>query len=401
VRPHCSCWPGLSLVVVGGLEGADVEVAVFFGVVLVVVGDVLIDVEEVGEEGRPAPHAVAGLAEVVGAGVGIDRGGDFAEFLVAWEGMEDGGAAFHSRNEFGGEFVFGEIDLLELFFILGAVVFALDAGHVEAVECFDEGDAIDHVVERAEFPDADLAFEEHAAEFVRHRELAIRRADEVHRDVFVQAEEMREGADGAAAAEVAAEAEDFAIDAGLDAGVVEAEFVEPGPLAGFVVLLEREGAGDGVDVEQCLGGVFVGTGTGIDDGDAPAARLLEIVHHVGAAFGELGHDAAHDDDIEIAAEHADRIEGGFSLGFGGGRCVADFAGADSEDLAGGFEGEEGSGGGLGEVEHRPFVSQEIAEEAAPFAGFGEHADAVGGASESFERSPRELIRENDVIEPFP
>ena len=54
---------------------------------------------------------------------------------------------------------------------------------------------------------------------------------------------------------------------------------------------------------------------GVHDGHAAAAARLEIIHQICTRFGESRYDAAHDNQVEVAAEHADGIEPRFPFGF--------------------------------------------------------------------------------------
>jgi hypothetical protein len=121
---------------------------------------------------------------------------------------------------------------------------------------------------------------------------------------------------------------------------------------------------DRVNIEQGLCGVFVRTGSTIDNRDVAATRLVEIVHHIRATFGEFGHNAAHDHDIEITAEHPHRVD--LTFAFRLGRClgVTNLGTRHSQDLAGCSKREECPSGWLGEVKHRPLVPQQIVQEAA-------------------------------------
>ena len=146
--------------------------------------------------------------------------------------------------------------------------------------------------------------------------------------------------------------------------------------------------------------MFVRAGAGVDDRHAAVAAPLQVVHQVGTRLGQPGDRAPHDDHVEVAAEHADRIEPRLALGLAGGGRVADFVAGDAEDLAGGHEREERAGRGLREIEHRPLVVQQIDEEVLPGAALGEHADHVGHFAQLLEQRHVELAGKDHVPQPL-
>ena len=83
------------------------------------------------------PHAVAGLAEVHGAGIIIDFRRDFAKVLIAGKRVQDRSVPFHPGRQFAGQFVLGKVNGPKRGLIVRVVVFTLDSGHIERVELFD------------------------------------------------------------------------------------------------------------------------------------------------------------------------------------------------------------------------------------------------------------------------
>ena len=77
--------------------------------------------------------------------------------------------------------------------------------------------------------------------------------------------------------------------------------------------------------------------TCIDDRHAAVVAALEVVHQIGARLGEARDRRAHDHQVEVAAEHPDRVEAGFALGLRRGGRIANLVAGHSQNLAGRHE----------------------------------------------------------------
>lgn len=209
-----------------GVLGVGLDVALEEGV------DIAFEAEGCGDEGGADPHSIAHLAPVDGAGIIVDLGGDFGASRQ-WMHEDAGGGEEHHLVGADGEA--GGIDASA--FAFGLVPFVLDASHVDGIGV---GEFSVEVFAEAE---GDVVGAEHVEDVVANLEGC--GCDENLCNAGVVEQEIGEGSDGAAAFEVADE--------------------DDGPIAEAAFAFEA--ALEGIDIEQGLGGVLIGSGAGIDDGD--------------------------------------------------------------------------------------------------------------------------------------
>ncbi len=277
--------------------------------------NLMIDAENRSQERRANPHSVACLAEVDRAGVVIDFGGNFAKMLIAGKGMQDRRVTLHAIDKFATELVFRQIELRKMGFFLGVVVLFLNAGHVEPIEGFDHRRSSNFFLEGIDFDKLHAAVGEPLPQIVTQRERGIIRSDEHQSHAVVIGQQTRERPDRAPSADVAAEAIGFVGESLGKLRILAAQLVEAVRHRRVVRIGELETALQRINVEQRLGGMFVGTGSRIDDWHAAISRGFQIVHQVSARFGQPRELAPHDDQVEVTRKHAYGIEAGFALRF--------------------------------------------------------------------------------------
>ena len=360
-----------------------------------------IDVKHTGQQSRANPHAVTGLAKVHRSGVGVDGGRNFTEPLVAREGVHDRRVFLHLRHQLRRQAVTREVNLLHRGHIVGIVMFTLDARHVQGIQVRDRRAAIDHLLQRTDFNNFHSAIAQTLTQLRAQGQLGMFGSDEHHGDVFIQRKERSQRADGPASADVAAEAIDFIGKALRQSCVFFAA-------TDFIVSIgndrvlragELKRALQCINIQECLRRMFIRTRSGVDDGDAPLVQVRQVIHLIGTTFGQAGENASHDNNVEVTAERPNGIEPRLALGFRRDGRVANFVAGDAQDLAGSHEREERSGAGLREVEHGPFVPQQVQQKDGPFSRFGNNADHIGDAGELIEQISIKLIGENDMLQP--
>ena len=103
--------------------------------------------------------------------------------------------------------------------------------------------------------------------------------------------------------------------------------------------------------------------TRIDDRNRTSLLPLKVVHQISTTFSKVTDLRSHDDQVKVTAEHANRIHSRFTLHFRRSFRVTDFVASQTKDLAGSHERKKRSRGWLREIQHRPFVSEQISQPA--------------------------------------
>ena len=300
--------------------------------------------QDVLQQRHADEDAVVGLAEVGGAGIGVDLGGDLVD---AGQWVEQDGVRVEASHGGGVDDVLaaGGFVLLD-----GGEPFLLDSRLVDDVDVGQDGVEVRLVAE------GDAGACELGADIVAHRHGG--RGDEDELGAFGLAEQSGERARGAAEAQVADEGDAQPVDA--------AELVA-----------------DGVEIEQRLGRVLAGAVAGVEDGNGGDG---------GRAVGRPLLVVADDDGVGVALDDADRVFDRLALD--GGRELAGILGRDdiaAEPVHGRLEREPGAG--------RWFVEDGRQGVAGQRRGAARQvAHAIGRGEEPLESRPVELRHLDDVAD---
>lgn len=270
-----------------------------------------LDVEHAADDGLTGVESVLCLLEVVGLRVVVDVVGDLVDTR---QGVQDAQVRLRAFEHL----VAQAVEVLHLF-VLAQVgeALALDAGHVEDVRAVD-----DLLGELGLFVVVEVVAVAEVLVAVGHLEEL--RSHEVEARVE-EGERLYEGVHRAAVLEVA--------DHG-DVDVVEGALGLP----------------DGIEVQEGLRGVLVGTVAGIDD------------RHVGDLGGVAGgafQVVAHHDDVGVVADHLDGVLQRLALRGGGAGRITKTNDACTQAIARRFEAEAGAGRGLKEQGGYDFALEKV------------------------------------------
>ena len=183
--------------------------------------------------------------------------------------------------------------------------------------------------------------------------------------------------------------------------LADAEGAAWDPRVKFLISASGESPLDGQDVQQRLGRMLVLAGTRVDDGNAPLVLpgVGQVVHHVGAAPGQVGFRAPHHDRVEVTGEHADGIEIRFALGLGRHLRVAGVLDPHPQQPGRRREGKESPRRGLREIQEHVQVRQQLRQLLSPLGGLGDLPDLLGHLAQVVDPLPVKLRRQDHVSQP--